>query len=229
MSQQEPVKVVEGAYYQVGETSYQVGETSYQVGETHSQEVQEIQVVQPTEADNYDGIKVGEWGAGFCSCFDNFVPNCLMVTFCPCISLAQITARLGLYTYQQSLIVFGVLYGVYFVANSVANSTSTNYKCDYGYDEHFNYTVDCSSGTNALRSIMYGISGLAIIICFVIIFQLRTKVRERFQIPGSCAEDCLTTYFCSCCVIAQMATHVKSYKAGACDFGPVDTLPAYGN
>ncbi|KAJ0408249.1 hypothetical protein P43SY_004407 [Pythium insidiosum] len=59
------------------------------------------------------------------------------------------------------------------------------------------------------------------------VWRVRAKIRDRFQIPGSCMGDCFTSMFCTCCALAQMATHVKSYKPGGCDFGPPDTLPAY--
>ncbi|KAJ0411838.1 hypothetical protein ATCC90586_002991 [Pythium insidiosum] len=59
------------------------------------------------------------------------------------------------------------------------------------------------------------------------VWRVRAKIRDRFQIPGSCMGDCFTSMCCTCCALAQMATHVKSYKPGSCDFGPPDTLPAY--
>ncbi|EGZ07574.1 hypothetical protein PHYSODRAFT_253648 [Phytophthora sojae] len=54
--------------------------------------------------------------------------------------------------------------------------------------------------------------------------QARTQTRERFQIPGSCCGDCMVSF---CCAMAQLATHIKSYKPGDCSFGPQDTLAAY--
>ncbi len=65
------------------------------------------------------------------------------------------------------------------------------------------------------------------LLVFLAFWQLRTKVREKFQLPGSPLEDLCVLCFCSCCALAQMATHVKSYKPGSCDFGPPDELPAY--
>lgn len=46
---------------------------------------------EPTSKDD-QGITVGKWEVGFCGCCTHMVPNCLMVTCCPCISLAQISA-----------------------------------------------------------------------------------------------------------------------------------------
>ncbi|POM77543.1 PLAC8 family protein [Phytophthora palmivora] len=56
------------------------------------------------------GITVGKWEVDFCSCCTHVVPNCLMVTCCPCISLAQISARLGMMDYSLALVLFILLY-----------------------------------------------------------------------------------------------------------------------
>lgn len=61
----------------------------------------------------------------------------------------------------------------------------------------------------------------------VVAWRLRVKIRERFLIRGSWLQDLLVSLLLPCCSIAQMATHVKSYKPGKCTFGPADVLPAY--
>ncbi|KAG2865139.1 hypothetical protein PC113_g3948 [Phytophthora cactorum] len=40
-------------------------------------------------------LMTGSWLVGLCGCCTDLIPNCCMVTFCPCISLAQISKRLG--------------------------------------------------------------------------------------------------------------------------------------
>ncbi|CAK4631947.1 hypothetical protein LEN26_000271 [Aphanomyces euteiches] len=57
-----------------------------------------------------NGLVVGQWSSGLCSCFESVVPNCLWAFCCPCVSLAQTVARLGLYDYVASLLVFFLLY-----------------------------------------------------------------------------------------------------------------------
>ncbi|KAF1782341.1 PLAC8 motif-containing protein [Phytophthora cactorum] len=69
--------------------------------------------------------------------------------------------------------------------------------------------------------------GFAHAVLFVWIWQLRQLTRERFKIPGGCCEDYCASFWFPCCTLAQIATHIKSYKPGSCDFGPQDTLPAY--
>ncbi|KAG1707856.1 hypothetical protein DVH05_024507 [Phytophthora capsici] len=129
------------------------------------------------------GILLGKWEVNFCGCCTHCVPNCLMAAFCPCISVAQISARLGVTTYTCAL---------------------------FGLVLLFSFTC-----------------GLAHVSLFVWIWQLRQLTRERFKIPGDCCEDYCAAFWCPCCTLAQISTHIKSYRPGDCDFGPQDTLPAY--
>ncbi|GMF24995.1 unnamed protein product [Phytophthora lilii] len=142
-----------------------------------------IPVGDPTPDKDASGITLGKWEAQFCSCCTHCVPNCLMATFCPCISVAQISARLGLVTYTCALIVLILL-----------------------------FASTC---------------GMAHVALFVWIWQVRQHTRERFKIPGGCCEDYCASFWFPCCTLAQIATHIKSYKPGDCDFGPQDTLPPY--
>ncbi|DAZ97413.1 TPA: hypothetical protein N0F65_011297 [Lagenidium giganteum] len=66
-----------------------------------------------------------------------------------------------------------------------------------------------------------------IVVYIYAVSQVRGKVRARFDIPGSPLEDLLLSWCCGCCTVAQMATHVKSYKPGSCSFGPVSTLAPF--
>jgi hypothetical protein len=82
--------------------------------------------------------------------------------------------------------------------------------------------IKVSSSAVAFGSVSQTILFIVSLIYVLLIWQLCSKVRECFDIPGSCCFD----YYCcvwwrSCCTTAQMATHVKSYKPGSCDFGPL--------
>lgn len=124
-----------------------------------------------------DEIRTGAWDADICGCCTHVVPNCCMVTFCPCVSMAQIAKRLGIASYIEGLL--GSFLLIYF--------------------------------------------GLG---CFCV-WHLRATARDKFQLPGSCCEDCFVSVCCSCCATAQLATHVKSYKPGDCSFGEPSTLPGF--
>lgn len=146
-----------------------------------------IQVEEPTKGTNDAGITTGKWEIGFCGCFKDVVPNCCMVSFCPCVTFAQITVRLG--------------------------TGSGNYCA----------TILIFTGLSVLSCF----AGIGYLLLALWIMQTRGKIRERFHINGGTCDDYCAACCCPCCTLAQMATHVKSYKPGSCEFGAPDTLPAY--
>ena len=155
-------------------------------------------------------IQVGQWSAGLCGCFDSCIPNCCMVWCCPCVSMAQIAHRIGAASYIPVLLVFGVTFLVEIVTLTLF--------------------VAAPGLTQVDRILYHEAACLALLAALVMAtrtWQLRTKICARFDIPGSCCLDCLVSFCCNCCALAQMATHVKSYTPGSCDFGRPDVLPAY--
>ncbi|OWZ10555.1 hypothetical protein PHMEG_00016587 [Phytophthora megakarya] len=135
------------------------------------------------------------WETGVCGCYTHMVPNCCMVTCCPCISLAQIWARLGITPYWVALLLHSAAYGILWIG--VFSGVQWNW---------------------------------APAMTLVIIFNVsvaRHNARKRYRILGVRWLDFLISCCCNCCVIAQIATHIKSYRPGSCDFGPRNTLPPY--
>lgn len=57
------------------------------------------------EKGTQDKFTTGEWEVGLCGCCTHCVPNCLMSTCCPCVTLAQITALLGWMPFTVALLV----------------------------------------------------------------------------------------------------------------------------
>ncbi|KAF0693040.1 Aste57867_15935 [Aphanomyces stellatus] len=146
-----------------------------------SQEPYKAAVAVPAAA--AEPLVVGKWSADLCACCDHIVPNCLCSCCCPCITLGQIVARLGI--------------GDCFVTGAV--------------------------------TFVLGFTGLGALLVWLYTWYLRGKFRFFFSIPGSPVEDCLVTFFCGCCVLAQMATHVGSYTPGECSFEAKSTLPGYSS
>ncbi|OQR99403.1 ankyrin 2,3/unc44 [Thraustotheca clavata] len=177
-----------------------------------------VVIVEPTVAMeaamvDQNGLIVGKWKSDICGCCNDLIPNCCMVYWCPCVSLAQILHRVGLYTYTNALVVLLVLFGG-FELTAILAKNFTVYVCGY-------YTCAYSF------SFWSFISSIFCIGCVAVVMYARMRIRGMFQIPGNACEDCLCACFCSCCAIAQMATQTDSYTPSQCDFAAKDTLPGY--
>eukprot|EP00644_Phytophthora_capsici_P016557 jgi/Phyca11/509998/fgenesh2_kg.PHYCAscaffold_52_\ len=171
-----------------------------------------------------DGIPTGAWAAGLFDCFDNVMPNCFMVTFCPCVALAQLSTRLGVASYR---VVLSLLLFVTVLELTMFTLIWTTAEDDDSSDE-YNYRWSHHHSNDKVLNGTFVIITLAIqMLLFLFIWQLRTKTRTRFQLPGSAMTDCLSSWFCSCCTVAQLRTHVRSYQPGDCTFGAPDVLQAY--
>lgn len=170
-----------------------------------------------TAADLRDHIMIGRWAADLCACLDSCVPNCFMAWCCPCVSLAQIYARVGLLPYRSALgyfVTLGVIGWIGYFFSPPSIPVTATYRNDPGYE------------TAAIPMAFSLIMTIDQVIFRIVIWFVRFKVRERFQIPGGICGDGCTSCCCSCCAIAQLATHVKSYTPGSCDFSGPDVLPA---
>ncbi|GAB9470499.1 hypothetical protein Gpo141_00007743 [Globisporangium polare] len=181
-------------------------------------------------------IQTGRWASGLCSCCDNCVPNLLMAWCCPFIPLAQVYTRMGLLQYKLAIFIFCALYLVALAGNFAPNPTpgSTIRTYNKRTKTYTISTVPPDTGNETIsqsqRQILYSLVTIVGQLLFrVIVWHVRAKVRGRFQISGSACGDCCTACCCSCCAIAQLATHVKSYKPGSCTFGPPDVLPGFPN
>jgi Cys-rich protein (TIGR01571 family) len=152
----------------------------------------------------HDQIQTGAWGAAFFDCFSNLMPNCFMSFCLPFVSMSQIFARLEIMSYWVALPVFTI-------------ATLAEVIC-FGAQEIKMFE------NKAIFMIIYVI--ITTFLTFSLTY-LRWKVRTQFQIPGNVVIDCSASFWCGCCTLAQMATHVKSYKPGQCGFGAPDVLPAY--
>ncbi|OQS07817.1 hypothetical protein THRCLA_20053 [Thraustotheca clavata] len=63
------------------------------------------------------------------------------------------------------------------------------------------------------------------ILAFIFMFYFRYKLRRQLNINGAIYQDCLISFFCCCCSLAQMASHTHSYSKGVCSFEPRETIP----
>ncbi|RHY27533.1 hypothetical protein DYB32_006711 [Aphanomyces invadans] len=164
-----------------------------------------------------NGLVLGKWKTDIFGCFNDLVPNCLLATFCPCVSLAQTLHRIGMYSFNTVLMVFGALYLLYLIFYIIQMSATSTVSFN-----SFGYPV-----VSAAATFWWYIALAVQVAAFVMFMLIRIRVRKAFQIPGSELEDCACSFFCSCCVLAQMASHTESYTPNQCSFSPKDTLPGY--
>ena len=78
----------------------------------------EIGVVKDDFLDGVNAVVVvGRWKAGLFECFSDGMPTAVLAACFPCVSLAQITHRIGLYRYNSTLLCFGLLWtiGLFFI------------------------------------------------------------------------------------------------------------------
>nr|CCA20046.1 transmembrane protein putative [Albugo laibachii Nc14] len=145
-----------------------------------------------------NGLLLGRWRRGICSSsFEHPVPNTLMSFFCPGVSFAQISARLGLLSYSYVMLYFILLYAL------------------------------CITAAVTKNHVVIAICVFLSLVLLYSHMRLRWRIRQLFSIPGSILEDFIYATFLGCFSISQMAMHVESYVPGDCTFSARATLPGY--
>ena len=99
--------------------------------------------------------------------------------------------------------------------NKMDNWRSSLFDC---YSDCFSCWVTgnisaCLQGESVQIAIGGGCAGPAILaqlLCCIGGAMNRSKIRERFNIPGSCIEDCLCMWCCGLCATCQMYREAKS-------------------
>lgn len=180
-----------------------------------------LKVRQQEQAQEYartsDALTFEAWEPPFCGCWCACGPNSFMATFCPCISAAQVATRLGIWTYEMALLFFvGIAFCLAICVALVFSDYSTN-----GFGGVGSGICDSDSQGYVIAA------GALLLLFFLLVARLRWTTRRRFRIPGSKVLDCALSVACSSCMLAQMASHTKSYDPRGCDFGPMDMLPAF--
>ncbi|KAL4146767.1 hypothetical protein PRNP1_010524 [Phytophthora ramorum] len=180
----------------------------------------------PAGATHVADIATGnDWDVPFFGCFSSIVPNCCMATLCPCVSVAQIQARLGnsyhnaLYSHCATIFGLAVCV-VLFISHSVTKDVTKPRRGEHHGVER--------SATG--RQIIFACGAAFFVLFYAFSLCLvRMRVRKQYEIKGSCAEDCLVSTCCAPCTVAQMASVTQSYTPGVCSFQQprIDTLPGY--
>ncbi|KAJ0411822.1 hypothetical protein ATCC90586_002975 [Pythium insidiosum] len=165
-------------------------------------------------------IRVGAWRTHLCYCQPPWTPIIWMPCFFPCVSLAQVFARLGSRWYTTICVSLGT---VLVVANvtavlpllfpSLTPASATSLLDSF----FFCSTALITNGVFVLGQLVF-VFATAI---------ARRRVRRRFEIPGNLWIDLGVSTACNSCALAQMAIHVRSFTPGSCDFQRPDVLAAY--
>ncbi|RHY29512.1 hypothetical protein DYB32_005088 [Aphanomyces invadans] len=188
-----------------------------------------------------NGLIIGYWKVGICDCFSNVYPNCAMSFVCPCISLAQVTHRIGLVRFVVVLIAHGVFYGIAFIFLVLYSKQLQRAKIDVSVKKDtidkamqmqdtvtivLDLLTSCAAAMSRAR--MYAIVSMVFFgASSVVVWFVRSNVRDAFRIPGNCLEDAAFSICCSCCAIAQVASHTESYEVHKWRIEPRDVLPGY--
>jgi Cys-rich protein (TIGR01571 family) len=181
----------------------------------------------------------GTWRVGLFGCFTDVIPNCAMVTLCPCVSVAQVASKLEVMekfsskfrlspywiALLSSLVVVVAQYVMLALFINQVAVIVTSDSVVWGYIK-YKYHHWGEDDTWYVHLIL---AGLFYVLFSIAVWQLRARARSQFQVRGSWFEDCWSSLWCPCCSLAQTATQVKSYTPGSCSFGPppADTLPPY--
>ncbi|KAL4101904.1 hypothetical protein PRIC1_005652 [Phytophthora ramorum] len=181
----------------------------------------------------------GTWSTALFGCFTDLVPNCAMVTFCPCVSVAQVASKLEVMEkfsakfrltpywialFSSLVVVVGQYVMLALFINQVAVIVTSD-SVVWGYIKYKYHHW----GEDDTWYIYLILAGVCYVLFTATVWQLRAKARSQLQIRGNWCEDCWSSFWCPCCALAQTATQVHSYTPGSCSFGPppADTLPAY--
>lgn len=206
------------------------------------QEVAPVAIPVLTDYRDASGLTHFRWGAPFFGCMEVCMPNFCMSMLCPCVSAAQIAARLGIWGYEMALFIFGGLaFGMLVCVGLAVSDFSNSYNDDLDDGKQGSMDADASGpqghpfgpppddeGQTYHR--VFAILALVFALCLVVLVaQLRASIRRQYSIPGCQPLDCVLVTGCMGCSLAQMATHVQSYTPGACDFGSKDVLPSYSD
>lgn len=150
-----------------------------------------------------NGVRLHAWGAPALKAFDVRSGYFWAVTLCPCVSLAQLETRMGVRSYALALISAALSYAVFDVCFvGVLVSFCSLWRTDARHAATFVY---CLLGF-ATFTVLIGLR----------VAELRTRVRERFLIPGSAREDRFVGFLHTTRALRQMGHHLKCDRVAFC-------------
>jgi len=116
---------------------------------------------------------------------------CCCATFCSCFLYAQLAERFKVCGGYTATLLFLL---VCYIIDSIINYATPN--------------------SETQSNMFFGLG------CFIIGFQLRSKVKEYYGTAKNCCCDCLLSFFCCCCNVIQL--YRTSWKTGDGAAGKMD-------
>jgi Cys-rich protein (TIGR01571 family) len=190
-------------------------------------------------------VPVGGWRDGLCDCCSHGCchPTCCLSFWCPSIALGQVMTRSGLNwlgdplensshktppAYSTGWSAFKILLVMtiamvalnQFLVIIIAGARPNYYGNDPSQPVLSPETPIWVIVTDSLRQVLMGLFGLYFL---VVTIKTRGLLRRRHAVPGECGhdgvDDCCLSFWCRCCVVAQMLRHTADYshqKAACC-------------
>ncbi|TYZ58579.1 hypothetical protein PybrP1_007666, partial [[Pythium] brassicae (nom. inval.)] len=150
-----------------------------------------------------NGVRLHAWSAPELGAFDARSGYFWSATLCPCFSLAQLETRLGGRRYALALASAALTYAL-FAASFVGAVVSVVSLPD--------------AGRSRAVALVFWLLSFALFAALIglRVAALRTRVRERFLIPGSARDDRRVGFLHATRGIRQMAHHLKCDRAVFC-------------
>ncbi|TYZ66446.1 hypothetical protein PybrP1_002419 [[Pythium] brassicae (nom. inval.)] len=167
---------------------------------THAQPTAAPVSTTPTKARGSEGWEIPLFGC--CSA----PAHMLLAFFFPCANGAY--AAHGM---NRSVALIGTVLFVTYTASLVFTVASEQADGSWRYFQFTSYDDDYD---NAYEFTNWDAVELLCSVLFVLtVAWLRRAAREFYRIPGSAINDCCASFWCSCCVLAQLSAHTERGKA----------------
>lgn len=164
-------------------------------------------------------VPVGKWKDGLCDCFNAGIchPTVHCGFWCRPLLLAQVMERMRLTplgflvgSKQKMPQTTKIVAGIWCFCLFIQHVLNFIIQQDEGQQDKGYYYYGTSSPAILVTSM--AISFVFVLWLVFISMNTRRTIRNTYSIPGSSCEDCLTSTFCGCCVVTQMARHTGEYE-----------------
>lgn len=196
-------------------------------------DVKAIKDQQQCDGSQEDGLH-GSWRVGFCDGCCDSCAACVIPWFMPCCSIGQAAQGVwGEGTAMISALYFGGLLAGVYVTNILFKMNGTSITDTATYSEYYDAFLRTTFGQwehTYTRSTSYTLLVVGLVLATLYVLSLglfRFLFRRRLSLPGTCLFDLAASVCLSCCVVAQMRTHIVRAKQQAAAAAAKDTLPAF--